>query len=239
MKLHLFCFLCLAGFVRAAEPVAFPMELGTLTTVGAGSRTYDGVKVVSSDAVGIKIMHEGGTSRIAYDKLPLELRQRFAVDPEAAKAQLRKEAERNAAHDRAVKNGMETTVPEGGTTTVPEPAGPEVAGEEGEESQEAFIHRILMDSRPDGTGKTRVERITAMKDYIERLHQEIAKLDADIQQRDERASRRAFRKAKRSNISSGQSQDSGKQHEAYNEARKKLHQKLKEAGQDLDELEGK
>lgn len=238
MKLPLICSLCLAGFSLAAEPVTFPMEVGTLKTVGAGSRTYDGVKVVSKDAVGIKIMHEGGTSRIAYEKLPQDLRQRFAVDPEAAKAQLRKEAEQNAAHDRAVGDGIQTPGQGGGGASMPEAANPQVPDDADGDSDEAFIQRILMDSMPDGTGKTRMERIDAMKGYIERLHQQIAKLDAEILLRDERASRRAFRRAERGSVSLGRASVTA-EHQAYNEARKTLHQKVKEAGLQLDELEGK
>ncbi|WAC20624.1 hypothetical protein OVA24_04425 [Luteolibacter sp. SL250] len=236
MKLPLICLLCMAGIVLSAEPVKFPLELGSLTTVGAGSRTFDGVKVVSSDAIGIKIMHEGGTSRIAYDKLPPELRQRFAVDPEAAKEQLRKEAEQNAAHDRAVGDGMQTPGADGGKTPLPDMAKPQVPGQADENSDEAFLNRILGEDKPDATGRTKAEKIVLMKGYVAHLKQQIAKLDEDLKKREERASRSSTRSSNRGS-GVGKLGELGAHHEKYHEARKQIHDKLKDAEKDLFDLE--
>ncbi len=236
MKLPLICSLCLAGFSLAAEPVTFPMEVGTLKTVGAGSRTYDGVKVVSKDAVGIKIMHEGGTSRIAYDKLPPELKQRFAVDPEAAKAQLRKEAEQNAAHDRAVEDGLPTPDPEGGKTTAPEMAKPGAAGQADGDSDAAFITRILAEDKPDATGKTKAERIAAMKGYVGRLKKQMSDLDADLKEQEESASKKSAWRSKRANAADVLG-GLGAAHEKYQKAQKEMADKLREAERELFDLE--
>jgi len=185
--------LSLGMLVHAAEPVALPLELGTLTTVGTGSRTYDGVTIVGKDAVGIKINHEGGTSRIAFEKLPADLRERFSVDPEAAKAQLRAEAEKNAAHDRAVEAGLRAagepgTKPEGMPTTLPDKA---EAGED--ESDEAFIARLTGTNLPEVGGKTRVEKIEALRTYIISLRKHEEKVEEEFERRGEVLSQRMGR----------------------------------------------
>lgn len=167
MKLSSIPYLLLAGLSMAAEPVTFPLEVGTMQTIGAGSRTYDGVKIISKDAVGVKITHEGGTSRIAYEKLPRELAARFTVDRDAAKAQLAKEAEENAAHERAATEGMKPAPTE-------EPAVPEKDKEfaADDNSDEAFIARILAEEKPEIAGKTRADKITATKLHILKLRKD-------------------------------------------------------------------
>lgn len=236
MRLHLICLACLPGVAGAAEPVKFPLELGTLTTIGAGSRTFDGVKVVSSDAVGIRIMHEGGTSRIAYDKLPPELRQRFAVDPEAAKEQLRKEAEQNAAHDRAVGDGMQAPGQEGTKPASPQGGKPPAAGQGDDDSDEAFIAEIMGERKPDATGRTKAEKIVQLKAYVARLKQQMAKLDEGIKSREERYSRSSTRGSNHGN-GVGKLEALAAHHKKYHEARKQVADTLRDAERDLFELE--
>jgi hypothetical protein len=233
MKMTLLCLLFLSGFGQAEESAKLPLELNTLSTVGVGSRTFTGVKVVSSDAVGVKIMHEGGTSRIAYDKLPPDLRKLFSVDKAAADAQLRKEAEQNAAHDRAVEDGMKTSVKEGAIPITGEGAPSLVSGAPEEEAQDELINRLLREDRPDGTGRTRAEIITGLKGYIGQLDLEIKKLDDRMQRRDEQNARKST-----NNFGSERGQDRmAKQHEKYNAVRRAVFKRLEEAKRDLDKLE--
>jgi hypothetical protein len=71
----------LAVATLPAEPVKFD---SIKTTDG---KTYQKVEVVSQDAIGIKIKHEGGIARLGFDKLPEELQTRFGYDPAKAVAQ--------------------------------------------------------------------------------------------------------------------------------------------------------
>ncbi len=84
-----------SGF--AAEPVKLPLELGTLVTAG---RTYEGAKITGYDAVGVKLLHEAGTARVPYDRLPPDLSSRFEQDRQAAREQLLAERVMQAENDQ-------------------------------------------------------------------------------------------------------------------------------------------
>lgn len=92
------------GCALAAEPVQLPLAIGTLK-LRDGS-VYEEAKVVGQDAVGLKIMHAGGTARLPYVKLPKELADRFPRDAKAAKEQLEKEAKEANAHERSVDKAV-------------------------------------------------------------------------------------------------------------------------------------
>ena len=91
---------CTVGIGFAAEPVSLPLELGTVTIA---TKTYEDAKIVSADAVGVKIMHASGTGRIPYEKLPYELASKFPRDEEAAKEQADREAAAVAAYEQQVE----------------------------------------------------------------------------------------------------------------------------------------
>ena len=201
MRFCLLPFLFLTGVALAAEPVTLPLELGTLKTVGVGSRTYDGVKVIGTDAVGIKISHEGGISRIAYDRLPRELAARFSVDAGAAQAQLQKEAQEGAAHERAIKQDE-----------------PEKAGTWEEAYEESLLNEINGREKPDSTGKTDPQRIAALKIYVERLKK-------DVKEADERLKRRM---ATRARVRTSYYGDSDRARERAAEKNSKAHGKTLE-----------
>ena len=55
--------------------------------------------ITGKDALGVIISHSDGIARVAYDKLPEELRKQYNYDPKQAQAQL--DAERKAAMQRA------------------------------------------------------------------------------------------------------------------------------------------
>jgi len=101
MKVVVLLFLWSAGVCLSAEPVTLPLDLGTFKTLD--NKVYEETKVVGSDAVGIKIMHAGGTARISFDRLPLDLKAKFDVTPGAAAEQLKKEAADGAAHEKEMK----------------------------------------------------------------------------------------------------------------------------------------
>ncbi|MBX3741365.1 MAG: hypothetical protein KF712_10270 [Akkermansiaceae bacterium] len=191
--------------------------------------------------------------------MPPDLKQRFAVDPEAAKAQLRKEAEQNAAHDLAVGDGMQTPGQEGAKTTPSEGGKPQPSGKGVEDSDEVLIERILAEDKPDATGRTKAEKVVLMKGYVARLKQQMAKLDEELKLREERYSRGSARAADRGKYFSRDRQDfteggkgyteSGKaslarreekmagHHAKYHAARKQIYDKLKDAEKDLFDLE--
>jgi len=180
-------FVVLVAALQAAEPVVFPMELGTLKTLGPGSGTYEKVRIVGRDAVGIKITHEGGTSRIAYERLPVDLRRQFTVDPAAAKAQLRAEAEHDAAHDQAVKEGYERAEAEAEIKRIEEEWGTL------DDEDEAFIKKMDEKKEPAIPGRNRAERILAMRSYVEELKKEVVEADYRWRRRMDYSSRRLFR----------------------------------------------
>jgi|SRR5581483_11570485 len=55
--------------------------------------------ITSYDAIGVTITHSSGISRVPYNELPAELRQKFSYDPKKAQEQV--EAETRAARQRA------------------------------------------------------------------------------------------------------------------------------------------
>ena len=76
---------CMIGIGFAAEPVTFPLEVGTLK---AGLRTYEEARIVGFDPIGVKVVHDSGTARVPFEFLPDELRLRFNHDRQAAKEQV-------------------------------------------------------------------------------------------------------------------------------------------------------
>ncbi len=96
--------LLLTASAFALEAPKLPLEVGTLKT--REGKVLENAKIVGSDAVGVKVVHAGGTARLTYDRLPKELAARFPRDPEAAKKQLEKEAREGAEHDRTVDKAV-------------------------------------------------------------------------------------------------------------------------------------
>jgi hypothetical protein len=90
MKYFCACLLAALPAWAAAENPVFD-ELTTLE-----GRTYREVRIVSRDAARIRIEHSTGLASIQFDHLPMELRERFAYDPDAAQQLLAREIETNA-----------------------------------------------------------------------------------------------------------------------------------------------
>jgi hypothetical protein len=162
-------FFCGMGTALAAEPLVLPLDLGTLKT--RDGRVFDAAKVVEQDAVGIKILHEAGTARIAYDRLPPGVAARFIHDRAGARAQLEKEAMERAANERAMQQAAAAADDEDGT---------EVAG-------------AVIEGMPDLAGKAAVERILLLENYITCLRAGIVKIEQDIKKRKEAEDRAAER----------------------------------------------
>lgn len=201
MRMCIFLLLWALGFAVAAEPVEYPLELGSLKT--RDGRTYDGVKVLGNDAVGIKIVHDGGTARIPFQKLPQDVSDRFNRDTAAAKAQLEKENWELAAYDRAMDASVaernaaaEESEPSPTSAT---PAVGEVGGED-----EAVIDPSL-EAIPDLDGEATEERIVSIQKYIHRLEDGIQKTEEDIKARLERARKIAAGATYRVSVPNGSS----------------------------------
>lgn len=158
----------------AAEPVKLPLELGTLKT--RDGRVFDGTRVVEQDAVGIKILHEAGSARIAYERLPDDVASRFSYDGGAAKAQLQKEAAEAAAHERAMR------IVE---AEAEKPADVATA----RRTDPRDFPEVPVETMPALDGKATSDRITALKNYIRRLEASIEEISQEIQKREERSSR--------------------------------------------------
>ena len=131
----------------AAEVVKYPLDVGTLKT--RDGKVFEEAKVLGKDAVGVKIIHSGGTARISFDRLPKELAARFPVDRDAAREQLEKEAEKEVAHDRAIdrtlaKRTMDGADGDAAGSEKPLEAAPKSRGNRGEKiaSLEAYIRRL-------------------------------------------------------------------------------------------------
>lgn len=62
-------------------------------------QVFKDATITGKDALGVIISHSDGIARVAYDKLPEELRKQYNYEPKQAQAQL--EAERKAAMQRA------------------------------------------------------------------------------------------------------------------------------------------
>lgn len=170
--------LWISGICLGAEPVELPLELGTFKTLD--NKVYEGAKVIGKDAVGIRIMHDGGTARITYERLPKELAEKFEVDPDAAKAQLAKEAAEGAAHDREADLVMKSQKP-GGKADV---KGEVVSKADEEEEPEAQVEAI-----PEMSEKAASERIVLLRQYIARQKVWVKKEEEEISRRMERASK--------------------------------------------------
>lgn len=172
MKKWMICLACFGSIGLAAEPVVLPLDLGTFKTLD--NKVYEEAKVIGSDAVGIKIMHAGGTARIIYDRLPRDLAAKFEVKPEAAKEQLEKEAAAAAAHEREMKV-VEKPVP---TTKKPETSDEKLArlaaGDE-----DVSVWDIEM--APEATANTPASgRIAALEAYVARARNKIAAMEKEV-----------------------------------------------------------
>lgn len=99
MKATLLGFACMLGIGFASEPVEFPMEVGSLKTK---LRTYEGAKIVNADAIGVKVVHESGSARVAYHLLPEEIASKFERNSEAAKVQAQAEIAQANVYDRQI-----------------------------------------------------------------------------------------------------------------------------------------
>jgi len=153
MKCLLFSFVVLSSVALAVEPVKLPMDVGTLKT--REGKVLEGVKIVGADAVGVKVIHSGGTARLPYERLPKELAARFPRDADAAKEQLEKEAKQEAAHDRSMDQA-----------TVREKASAE--SEETDEGGDTAV-----EGAPELSGSTKA-RIASLESYVKRLEAGIA-----------------------------------------------------------------
>jgi hypothetical protein len=151
--------LSLVTYAYAAEPVELPLAIGTLK-LRDGS-TYENAKVVGQDAVGLKIMHDGGSARLPFAKLPKELAARFPRDAEAAKKQLEKEAKEATAHERTVDKAMAKQKAE-------------------DEVDEVEAKDTPWEKAPEAEGNN-LAKIAALEAYIRRMENGIdkAKEDAD------------------------------------------------------------
>lgn len=95
------------GIGTAAEPVTYPIEVGTLK---AGLRTYEEAKIVGVDPVGVKVVHGSGTARVPFESLPAELRSRFTHDRQAAKEQVKQEAAASRAYEQQLAASEEAVL---------------------------------------------------------------------------------------------------------------------------------
>jgi hypothetical protein len=155
MKSLLLSFLALSTVALAVEPVKLPMDVGTLKT--REGKVLEGVKIVGADAVGVKVIHSGGTARLPYERLPKELAARFPRDADAAKEQLEKEAQQEAAHDRSMDQA-----------TTREKAKANAESEETDEGGDTAV-----EGAPELSGSTKA-RIASLESYIRRLEAGIA-----------------------------------------------------------------
>lgn len=176
MKLQVLFSLWICGACLRAEPVALPLELGTFRTLD--NKVYEGTKVIGKDAVGIRIMHEGGTARIPYGRLPKDLAEKFEMDPEAAKAQLAKEAAEGVAHEREAEMALKNRKRE-------------VNSEEGEEDvfadEEDGEPEMTVEKLPELSDKEAVARILALQQYVSRMEANVTKAEKEIEYRVVRA----------------------------------------------------
>lgn len=184
MKGYVIAVFAVLGICMAAEPIRLPLELGSLKT--RDGKSYDGVKVVGSDAVGIRIIHEGGTGRIPFANLPKDVADRFAQDPAKAKAQLEKEAGELAANDRA----MNLATDPAGKSSEKKPDSV-VPGADSNNAAEDMAEDELPDNPveaiPADDGKAKAERIASLQNYVRRLEFGIQKAQEEAKQRTERA----------------------------------------------------
>lgn len=151
MKLLPICLSMLLPCLAAVEPPALPLEVGTLKL--RDGTVYEGTKITGHDAVGVKIMHSGGTARLPYAKLPKDLADKFPRDVTAAKDQLEKEAKAEAAHGRTVDKAL--------------------AKEAQEEKVDLTTEESPLERMPEGKGDSSA-KIFALEAYIRRLESGIS-----------------------------------------------------------------
>lgn len=163
MSLKLFLLPLWVSAALAAPPLVLPQAIGTLRT--KDGRTFEKVTVLSQDAVGVKIVHAGGTARIGFERLPEELAKHFHYNPEAAEAQKRQEAARDEAH---------RAEPEQKPKPQPEPETPEAEGD-----ATADADSPPLEKEPALTGKA-AARIAELEAYIRRLQAGIAKTEQEV-----------------------------------------------------------
>ena len=156
----------MVGCAFAAGPVELPLSIGTLK-LRDGS-VYEDAKVVGQDAVGLKIMHAGGTARLPFAKLPKELADRFPRDAKAAKEQLEKEAKEATAHERSVDKAV---------------AKQKTDEEEAEEDDGS---QLSWEKAPEAEGNARA-KIAALEAYIRRLEDGVDNAREDAARSRERA----------------------------------------------------
>lgn len=154
MNSLLLSILAFSTVALAVEPVKLPLEVGTLKT--REGKVLEGVKIVGADAVGVKVIHSGGTARLPYERLPKELAARFPRDDGAAKEQLEKEAREEAAHDRSMNQAEAREKAKA------------VAEDEDEGGDTA------VEGAPELAGSTQA-RIASLEGYVKRLQAGIAK----------------------------------------------------------------
>lgn len=156
MKIPLLWTLMFSSVALAVEPVKLPLDVGTLKT--RDGKVLEGVKIVGADAVGVKVMHSGGTARLPYERLPKELAARFPRDSDAAKEQLEKEARQEAAHDRSMDQAKAREMVKEKTESEEEDAGGDTA----------------VEGAPELSGSTKA-KIASLESYVKRLEAGIAK----------------------------------------------------------------
>ena len=149
-----------AGF--AAEAVKLPLELGTLKTP---LKTYEGARMTGSDSVGIRIIHEGGTARIPYERLPRQLADRVTPDA-ASRAAARGQLAREEAQQDAYHHAMAVAVQQRLAEEAAKPPG-------------KSITKLAMDT----------QRMMELQEYVSRLKAGVAEAQIYIKKRQERAAR--------------------------------------------------
>ena len=163
----------------AALP-AEPLKFDTLTTTDG--KTYQKVEVVSQDAIGIKINHDGGIARLAFEKLPEELQKHFGYDPAKAAAQQTEEAQQERQHQQQMDRELlrkqqeqRKPPPPTGTPAVGSPeSGPGAA-----DDTPATTTDFDLEAPPDEAELSKLEAyIIGMKVKMDAAQQEITALQA-------------------------------------------------------------
>ena len=151
MKFLPICLSMVLPCLAAVEPPTLPLEVGMLKL--RDGTVYEGTKVTGHDAVGVKLMHSGGTARVPYAKLPKDLADKFPRDVAGAKEQLEKEAKAEAAHGRTVDKAL--------------------AKEAQEEKVDIGTEESPLEKMPDSKGDVSA-KIFALESYVRRLESGIS-----------------------------------------------------------------